>query len=157
MKTAEEILHEKYASDKWEPNKKGIIEAMEEYSNQQRSELTDEEIIETAKNRFADTTHGMSKEVGFEESAKELSSLMSADLRKELIDYDVWLYSKGKKSDAFTAEELVDLYLSSRPDSKAVTDEKSYPDLTCDVCGRHPTVIVQTQFGRYCMEHARYI
>ena len=32
-------------------------------------------------------------------------------LREELIKYDVWLYSYGKASDAFTAEELVDLYL----------------------------------------------
>lgn len=32
-------------------------------------------------------------------------------LRNELIKYDTWLYSKGKESDAFTSDELVDLYL----------------------------------------------
>jgi|WetSurSiteA1Bulk_404760.scaffolds.fasta_scaffold105168_1 hypothetical protein len=30
-KGAEEILKEKYANDKWEPNFKGILEAMEQY------------------------------------------------------------------------------------------------------------------------------
>jgi len=31
------------------------------------------------------------------------------------------------------------------------------PDLCCDVCGRHPSVIITTEIGRFCKEHARYV
>ena len=27
----------------------------------------------------------------------------------------------------------------------------------CDICGRHPNVIIKTQFGQYCQEHAKYV
>lgn len=27
----------------------------------------------------------------------------------------------------------------------------------CDVCGNHPNPLIQTQFGRFCQLHARYI
>ena len=38
--------------------------------------------------------------------------------------------------------------------SKMPTEEPE--QLTCDTCGRHPSVIVQTPVGRFCMEHAKY-
>ena len=83
----------------------------------------------------------------------ELSQLI--DLRKELIEFCQWYY---KISHGFAiTDKDIDEYLKFRSDSKAVTDEIRQPDLTCDVCGRHPAVIVQTQFGRYCMKHARYV
>jgi hypothetical protein len=29
--------------------------------------------------------------------------------------------------------------------------------LKCDVCGNHPSIIITTQFGRFCELHARYV
>jgi hypothetical protein len=29
--------------------------------------------------------------------------------------------------------------------------------IECDICKRHPGMIVQTQFGTFCPEHARYV
>jgi len=49
-KGAEEILKEKYANDKWEPNFKGILEAMEQY----RAEGLREELIKFARQFYAD-------------------------------------------------------------------------------------------------------
>ena len=92
----------------------------------------------------------------YDECAAELSQLI--DLRKELIDFFEWFSIEACTEDIpIEPEYFVDKFLASRPDSKAITDEIRQPDLTCDVCGRHPAVIVQTQFGRYCMKHARYV
>jgi hypothetical protein len=35
--------------------------------------------------------------------------------------------------------------------------EEKYNPITCDVCGRHPAVVIINQFGTFCIEHARYI
>ena len=32
-----------------------------------------------------------------------------------------------------------------------------YDSAACDVCGRHPAVIVINEFGTFCKEHAKYI
>ena len=29
--------------------------------------------------------------------------------------------------------------------------------IKCDACGCHPSVIITTQFGTFCQEHARYV
>jgi hypothetical protein len=30
-------------------------------------------------------------------------------------------------------------------------------DVACDICGCHPSVIIRTEYGRFCKEHAKYI
>ena len=47
---------------------------------------------------------------------------------------------------------LLEAYVAQQ--SKMPTEQPE--QLTCDTCGRHPSVIVQTPVGRFCMEHAKY-
>lgn len=85
----------------------------------------EKQILEILKREFSD--YGdiqIFKQEALERVAKELSSLMSADLRKELIKFCVYNENPNPyfQTSQKEAELWVDLYLQSRPDSKVVTD-----------------------------------
>lgn len=62
-------------------------------------------------------------------------------------------------------KELVKLLCNSQELIRQISDaynEKSAQQMSqktpsCDVCGRHPNVIITTAFGRFCQEHAKLI
>jgi hypothetical protein len=67
---------------------------------------------------------------------------MNFETSKEREDaYDVIKWALSFKSQQFQKPEI------------NLRDER----LKCDICGRHPNVIIITQFGTYCQEHARYV
>ena len=39
----------------------------------------------------------------------------------------------------------------------AQMESQCVDQIRCDTCGCHPSVIVRTQFGTFCQQHARYI
>lgn len=74
------------------------------------------------------------------------------------IDFDKWVEDHINNLNQYFAQshqvEMPSDVAKTETDTGKLID---MPDITCDVCGRHPAVIVQTQFGRYCMEHAKYV
>ena len=64
------------------------------------------------------------------------------------------MYMKLKK--AKVVEVLINNieYLESL--SKSTPTPYAPTSVTCDVCGNRPNVIIQTQFGTFCADHARY-
>ena len=63
------------------------------------------------------------------------------------------------------AKECGTIYVIETSDIEAIDDALKSPytqynefkDTKCDVCGCTPNVIVKTQFGTFCLSHARYV
>jgi hypothetical protein len=72
----------------------------------------------------ADCMEDTAQNYQFREIKPTVAKLSTDELRKELIDYSNWVViCDGEVRNLETAREVVDHYLKSRPDSKAVTDE----------------------------------
>lgn len=56
--------------------------------------------------------------------------------------------------------EIIDIVKEIISDAQAespTVGDNEDKRLKCDVCGKHPSVIIITEFGTYCKEHARYV
>ena len=31
------------------------------------------------------------------------------------------------------------------------------PEIKCDVCGCHPSLVIRTEFGTFCQQHTKYV
>jgi hypothetical protein len=73
--------------------------------------MTKEEILATKRLLIKDGIEW----IPLNSALKAMEQYRNEGLKEELIKYDVWLYNKGKDSDAFLSEELVDEYFKQKP------------------------------------------
>ena len=52
--------------------------------------------------------------------------------------------------------DIFDLMMQFAIEQQSKMPTEQPEQLTCDACGCHPSIIVQTPVGRFCMEHAKY-
>ena len=71
--------------------------------------------------------------------------------QKEIIEFYEERLSMGEIHSAFTLKSELSLL-----EKEEEIEEKHNPT-ACDVCGRHPAVIIVNEFGTFCKEHAKYI
>ena len=68
---------------------------------------------------------------------------------------------KVKMYRALPKEKLIEMLIAANDAISVITPQASFgfPDerVKCDSCGCHPSSIIQTQFGQFCPQHAKYV
>ena len=143
-----------------------IERVMEAYAAQQSDEIAELKKSVNLLHEAMVTAEKRGHDKAMEEVAQQ-SKIHKPDVNLEY--WQKWLTEHGYQiefdDDGLWAEDWVqdhkwvdifDLMMQFAIEQQSKMPTEQPEQLTCDACGCHPSIIVQTPVGRFCKEHAKY-